>query len=223
MLLGLVMYALTQGAQFVAIDNQPAATTSLVLSLTPLVVAAASTVATGEPPSIRQTTGAGLVAGGAILYFVGDLGATTVGMAAALTGLASNAWASLLGRRVNRASDLPSAVVTTIGMTLGGALLLAAGAVSGGSLPVSGRSWALIGWLAVVNTALAFTMWNRSLRRLTALESAGINNTMLIQIAALGWIFLDEAPGPAALAGVIVVSAGVLMTQAAGAPRSRRA
>ena len=34
--LGLVVYTVTQGAQFVAIDNQPAATTSLVLSLTPL-------------------------------------------------------------------------------------------------------------------------------------------------------------------------------------------
>ena len=32
--LGIVFYAMTQGAQFVAIDNQPAATTSLVLSLT---------------------------------------------------------------------------------------------------------------------------------------------------------------------------------------------
>ena len=38
-LLGLVFISLTQGAQFVAIDNQPAATTSLVLSLTPLLVA----------------------------------------------------------------------------------------------------------------------------------------------------------------------------------------
>jgi drug/metabolite transporter (DMT)-like permease len=33
--LGVVFYALTQGAQFVAIDSQPAATTSLVLSWTP--------------------------------------------------------------------------------------------------------------------------------------------------------------------------------------------
>ena len=38
-LLGLVMYSLTQGAQFVALDRQPAATTSLLLSMTPLMVA----------------------------------------------------------------------------------------------------------------------------------------------------------------------------------------
>lgn len=35
--LGVVMYALAQGAQFVVIDIQSAATTSLVLSLTPLI------------------------------------------------------------------------------------------------------------------------------------------------------------------------------------------
>ena len=34
--LGLVFYALTQGAQFVAIDSQPAATTSLAYSFAPI-------------------------------------------------------------------------------------------------------------------------------------------------------------------------------------------
>ena len=42
--LGVVMYTLTQGAMFVALDEQPAATTSLVLSLTPLLVLAFNAV-----------------------------------------------------------------------------------------------------------------------------------------------------------------------------------
>ena len=48
---------------------------------------------------------------------------------------------------------------------------------------------------SIGNTALAFTWWNLSLQRLSAVESAGINNTMLIQIGLLAWVFLDEAPG----------------------------
>ena len=43
-LLGVVMYALTQGAVFVALDRQPAATTSLVLAMTPVFVAAEGTL-----------------------------------------------------------------------------------------------------------------------------------------------------------------------------------
>lgn len=51
------------------------------------------------------------------------------------------------------------------------------------ALRETGHAWLIIGWPALVNTALAFTLWNLSLRRLSAFESAGINNTMLLQIA----------------------------------------
>jgi drug/metabolite transporter (DMT)-like permease len=47
-------------------------------------------------------------------------------------------------------------------------------------------------WLAVINTALAFTLWNHTLRTVSAIESSIINGTMLIQIAILAWIFICE-------------------------------
>jgi len=47
-------------------------------------------------------------------------------------------------------------------------------------------------WLALVNTAFAFTIWNLTLRTLTATESSVINGTMLFQIAILAWIFLGR-------------------------------
>ncbi len=43
-----------------------------------------------------------------------------------------------------------------------------------------------------MNTAFAFTLWNLTLRSLSAMESSIINGTMLIQIAILAWIFLGE-------------------------------
>lgn len=217
--LGVVFYAITQGAQFVAIDNQPAATTSLVLSLTPLLVAGFGGAALGERSSSRQWVGTGLVVLGAWLYFSGDLGATVAGMAAALVGLAANVAGGLLGRQVNRAATVPPVVVTAISMGIGAAVLIVVGGASEGMPVVSGRAWLIIAWLAVVNTALAFSLWNLSMRRLSALQSAGINNTMLIQIAALAWIFLSEPPGAAGLAGIGVVSIGVFLTQAAIRPR----
>lgn len=223
-LLGLVFYAVTQGAQFIAIDNQPAATTSLVLSFTPLLVAAASS---RERPRPRQVAGALLVVVGAWAFFSGDLSPTSLGMTAALVGLGANTASSLLGRRINRDTELPALVVTTVSMAVGAAaLLLSAWAIEG--LPsISARGWAMVAWLATVNTALAFTLWNRSLQRLTALESAGINNSMLVQIAVLAWAFLGEPPGVFGLAGVVAVTAGIVLTQAGGtvvisSPRRRQ-
>ena len=91
--------------------------------------------------------------------------------------------------------------------------MAAAGLAFEGWPTVTGRAWLIIGWLAVVNTALAFTLWNISLRQLSAVESAGINNTMLLQIALLAWWLLGESPGPAGFVGIVLVSVGVLLTQ----------
>lgn len=221
--LGVVFYTLTQGAQFVAIGSQPVATTSLVLSLTPLLVAGLANRSLAETPSRRQLSGAVLVAAGAWLYFAGDLGATTVGMAAALVALGANVAGALLGRHVNRPAEVSPVVITALSMGVGAVILVAVGLSVEGLPTVSVRAGLIIAWLAVINTALAFTWWNLSLRRLSAIESTGINNTMLIQIAVLAWIFLDERPGLLGLGGILLVSLGVLLTQMASPWRKRAA
>lgn len=212
-MLGVVFYTITQGAQFVAIDNQPAATTSLVLSLTPLLVALAASGSLGEHAARRQFVGAALVVAGAMLYFVGDLGATTIGIVAALVGLGANVGGSILGRHANRTASTSPLVITAVSMCTGSLLLVIAGLVVDGTPSVTLRAGIIIGWLAVVNTAIAFTLWNLSLRHLSALESAGLNNTMLIQVAVLAWVFLGEFPGAIGLAGILTVSLGVFLTQ----------
>src|SRR5690606_34898580 len=189
-LLGLVFYAVTQGAQFVAIDNQPAATTSLMLAPTPFLVAVLSQQSIGETVHRRQIVGAGVMVVGAALYFSGDLGGTVGGVAAAIVGLLANVTSSLFGRSVNRGRHLAPITVTAASMAVGSVALLASGLVAEGLPRLSATALVIVAWLAVVNTAWAFTMWNASLRRLAAVESAAINNTMLIQIAVLAWIFL---------------------------------
>ena len=212
-LLGVVFYAVTQGAQFVAIDNQPAATTSLTLAPTPFLVALLSQRSLGESVLRRQVGGAGLMVFGAALYFAGDLGATVLGMTAAIIGLSANVASALVGRSVNRSRHLTPLTVTAASMTIGALLLLFVGLAVEGVPRLSGTAVALVVWLAVVNTAWAFTLWNASLRRLAAVESAAINNTMLVQIAVLAWIFLGEPPGPLGWLGIAVVSIGALLAQ----------
>ena len=211
--LGVVFYAVTQGAQFVAIDNQPAATTSLMLAPTPFLVALLSQRSLGESVRRRQVGGAALMVFGATLYFAGDLGASALGLTAAAVGLGANVGSALLGRSVNRSRHLAPITVTAASMTVGAVLLSAVGLAVEGVPRLSGTALVLVVWLAVVNTAWAFTLWNASLRRLAAVESAAINNTMLVQIAVLAWIFLGEPPGVLGWLGIAVVSTGALLAQ----------
>jgi drug/metabolite transporter (DMT)-like permease len=212
-LLGLVFVAIAQGAQFVAIASQPAATSSLVLSLTPLIVAGAATFALAEKPTRGQMTGAALIVLGAAAYFSGDLGFTVVGLTASIVGLVANAAAALMGRGINRERAMSPMVVTVVSMTVGAAVLVVVGIAVEGTPSLSPRAWLIIAWLAVVNTAWAFTLWNRSLQMLSATESAAINNTMLIQIGLLAWLFLSETPGGLDILGMVVVSLGVYLAQ----------
>jgi drug/metabolite transporter (DMT)-like permease len=75
------------------------------------------------------------------------------------------------------------------------------------------QSWLIIIWLAVVNTAFAFTLWNLTLRSLSAVESSTINNTMLIQIAFLAWIVLGETLNMKELLGLALAALGVAAVQ----------
>jgi drug/metabolite transporter (DMT)-like permease len=108
---------------------------------------------------------------------------------------------------------LPPIIVTSVSMGMGGLLLLVTGALTQGFGEISPSEWMIIGWLAVVNTAFAFTLWNNSLQTLTAIESSMINNTMLPQIAILAWLLLDEPLTVRQITGIILVGVGTFVVQ----------
>ena len=219
--LGVVFYAVTQGSQFVAIANQPAATTSLVLSFTPLLTAVAAVFVLGERLRPLQGVGMLAVAGGAVLYFSGSLGATAVGMTASLVCLVANTLAAVMGRRINRRSDSDPLMVTAVSMSVGATVLLVVAAGYEGLALPSLRGMIIIAWLAVVNTAWAFVLWNRSLVHLPAATSAVINNLMLVEIALLAWMFLDERPSVGQVVAIAIVTVGVVVGSGALPARRR--
>ena len=94
-------------------------------------------------------------------------------------------------------------IITTISMGLGGVVLLLTGLVTQRLPALSLGSWLIVAWLAVVNTAFAFTLWNHTLRTLPAMEPSIINGTMLIQIAILARLFLGEQLTPQKIFGMV--------------------
>lgn len=214
-LLGVVFYALTQGGQFLALRHLDAIPFSLILSFTPLLVAAAGTVTLGERPSRVQWGGIVVALAGAALYFApsGPLRGGAVGLALAGLTVCANTVSSLVGRVVNRRAIASPLVVTTISMGVGAVLLLGAGLGTGGLPSLTPRAWGVILWLAIVNTAFAFTLWNHTLRTLSAMASSVINNTMMIQIAVLAWVFLGETVGLVEGLGLLAAAVGTLLVQ----------
>lgn len=218
--LGLVMYSLTQGTQFLALVYLPAQTTSLLLSFSPVLVAFMGMALLGERPAFVQWAGVVIfiLGAGIFLYPASFPADQLLGLGIAVLGLVSNATAAILGRSVNRDSRLHPVTVTTISMGVGSLVLLVAGVATQGFPTLNLQSWLIVAWLAVVNTAFAFTLWNLTLRRLSAMESSIINNTMLIQIAVLAWLFLGESLDLRQLAGLLLASVGTLIVQLRGVP-----
>lgn len=215
--LGLLVYALTQGTQFLSLASLPAAMVSLLLNLTSVLVAMAGMVLLHEKLTLWQGIAVLASAVGVAIYFApARLPAGQIwGLVAAVVCLLGNTGSALMGRHINRSSNLPPLIITFISMGSGAIVLLVMGLLTQGVGPLSWTQVAIIVWLALVNTALAFTLWNNSLRTLTATESSVINNLMLPQIAILAYLFLGEGQTWRQIAGLALVALGTLIVQLA--------
>lgn len=225
---GLLFVGIAQGAQFAALAVLPATAVNLVLSTIPVVVALIAFGRRQEAPSAGQAIGVLLLIAGAVLYFgpldIGSAG--LLGIGAAAVCVAASAASAHLGRDLARdaMSRLGGAIgLTAISMAVGAIVLLTVGLAVEGMPALDLRGWAIIAWLGVINTAFAFTIWNHTLRELTAVESSVVNNTMLIQIAILAVIFLDEQLGAPQIAGLACAALGALIVQLVPALRRRTA
>lgn len=213
--LGFIFYTFTQGTQFLGLSLLPAVTVSLILNFTPVVVAVMGIFLLSENPSARQWFGALLFIAGVLIYFFpAELSSGKItGLIVMMIGVLANAGSSILGRSVNRGGKFHPLTVTVISMGVGSVVLLAVGIFTQGFPAIGLKNILFLLWLAGINTALAFTLWNLSLRSLTAMESSIINGTMLIQIAILAWIFLGETITLKEFAGMCIAAAGALLVQ----------
>lgn len=213
--LGLLYYTITQGSQFVGLAYLPAITFSLLLNSTAVVVAVLGVLFLRERPSAWQWGGTAVFVAGALIFFypLAIPAGQAIGYGIALVHVLATSLSSIVGRAVNRQQNLPPLAVTLVSMGVGSGVLLGLGTAVEPWPQLDLTSWLLIGWLAIVNTAFAFTLWNHTLRTLSAMESSVINNTMLIQITVLAWLFLGETITWVELVGLVLAALGALVVQ----------
>ena len=222
-LLGILMYAATQGAVFVTLDYLPAVTTNLLMSFSTIGVATLSIFWLSEKPNWLQWGGILLAISGAMIYFlpVSIRQSQMVGVIVGLVGMATNVVSSVLGREINRAEAHHPLLVTVISMGAGSILLLVAGFAIEQPPVMTLQGWGIILWLALANTAFAFTLWNHTLRTLTATQSSVIGGTMMIWVPILAYLFIGENITSKEIIGLVVTGIGTLIVQLRKFPSPR--
>ena len=212
--LGLSGYSVAQGLQFVGLYYLPVVTVSFLLNFTPIIVLLLSMVFLRELPVPLQLGGMALSLVGAYLFFLAPLsGMDLVGVAwTLLSGVGWAAYMISVGELM-RGGRLSTFTTTALSMFFGAVPLLISAFFVEGLPVVSLWELAIILWLSVVNTAVAFSIWNHVLKKVRAFELSVLQNTMLIQTGILATIFLGETLTTTKIAAMILVFIGVLLVQ----------
>jgi drug/metabolite transporter (DMT)-like permease len=218
LLLGLIFYTLTQGLLFLGLFYLQSATVSLILNFTPLLVAFFSGYLLNEKLSGIQWGGVMIFLSGIIIYFFpwesgsGELSGIIIMLIAVVT----NALSAILGRNINRRGDIPPLIITGVSMGFGSLFLFFPAVIYYGIPHPGVLTIILFLWMVIVNTAFAFTLWNKTMKFLTATESSIINSTMLFQVAILGYIFLGEPLSIYEITGMTIALPGAVIVQLYG-------
>jgi len=213
--IGVVVYTITQGAQYLSLEHLPAVSTSLVLHLSGIVVSFLGIAFLREIPTFWQWGGVALATAGMLLYFlpaqfpVGEW----LGLFWAVVCMLANSASSILTRQVNNNSRHSALAITFVSMGAGSLLMFLLGLVTQGIGALTATQWLILIWLAVVNTAFCFTLWNYTLRTLRALEASILLNLMVPQVAIMAWLFLGEGLSVKQVAGLLLVGVGTVIVQ----------
>jgi probable blue pigment (indigoidine) exporter len=167
-----------------------------------------------EIPNLMQMLGVCIVLVGMALFFAPGLQPSEpLGLAIFMLALLGFTLFGLLSRIVVLDHQLKTVTLTAFPLAIGGGLLLAIAIPFEGIPSASLRTWGLVLFLAVVNTALGYMLYNHALQSLQAFEMNVVLNLSPIWTALFGWILLGETLVIQQWAGILVVIAGVLLVQ----------
>jgi drug/metabolite transporter (DMT)-like permease len=212
--IGLSAYTLGNGALFWSLQYVSATTSSFLVGLNPLLVLLAGILWLKERPTRWQVIGTIVTLCGLALFFLPGLQpGEMIGLA--LTGVALVGFAlfAILGRYVARDRRANTLVLTAVPLAVGGSALLLIAFPLEGWPAAPPSTWLIVFWLALVNTALAYVLYNHSLQLLTALEMNVLLNLSPLFTAVMAWLWLDESLKVEQLAGMVVLVVGVIAVQ----------
>jgi drug/metabolite transporter (DMT)-like permease len=213
-LMGILAYPIGNGLFFWSLKTLPATTSSFLLSAIPIFTLVVGIVWLKERPNWLQGVGFLLALIGGVIFFGMRIEAGDgLAVGAALLGGISLATFGLIARDFVRKGEVNSTVLTAVPMCIGGGLLLVIAPITEiPTTPVIGT----VAWLAIINSALAYVVWNHALKRLQAFEISIVGNLMPMGTAILAPLLVNEVVSGRAWVGMVVALAGVMLVGIAG-------
>lgn len=136
-----------------------------------------------------------------------------MGIAIVAVGLVGNAAYGMLGQEVAKTKQVDTLALTAIPLAFGGGMLLPIALSIEGVPRFSTIGWGIVLWLAMVNTACVYLLYNHALCVLAAFELSVILNLTPLVTALLAWLFLGERLSLIQLIGMVTVIGGVVLVQ----------
>jgi drug/metabolite transporter (DMT)-like permease len=181
---GVLNFGLSYALVYYALVNAPAGPAQLVLAVVPLLTVLLATLQGVERFHWRGLAGAAIAAGGIALVF-GDQLSAAVPLLSLLALIAAALCIAEVGVAVKWFPPVDAAMLNTIGMAIGAAMLLALALVVGEPLALPQRpvTWVVLGYL-IVATVILFMLVLYVLKRWTA--SATSYSFLLLPLVSLG-------------------------------------
>ena len=214
-LLGLTQSSLMQFSQYIALQSVDPTTLNLLSNLSTILIIVMSVWILKESPTWLQLVGTGVFVLGVLAYYYpfGEDISNWWGYAMGGLFIIGGAFASILSRAMGRRGTVNSITYTAISMLVGGSVSLILGLFVDGVQIVPLRVWALVVYMAVVNAALAFVLWNWTYTHLQSFEAALISSTMLVEVAILQWLIMGRTFGGFEILGMGLVMVAVILVQ----------
>jgi drug/metabolite transporter, DME family len=224
-LAGAAGVAAYQASFFAAVDDTGVAVGTIVaLGSAPAITGALEWLVRGRRPPARWVAATALAGAGVALLALGGApgaGISPLGVGLAVVAGASYATYTLASKRLLEDGHAPEGVMAAL-FGLGAVLIAPVLIVSGPGWLATGGGLALVLFLGVVPTAVAYVLFARGLRGLQASEAATITLAEPVTAAVLGVFVLGEAITEAgALGAALVLSGLVLLAVRPGGVRSR--
>ena len=216
LLLGILGYAVAQGLQYVGQSYLTPTQSSLFLSVgNTAMVMLVGRIWLRENQTRSDLVKLLVLLFGICVYYY-PFGAGQLSMAGLFFMALSSAGYALhmtFNRRLLTTGRAGAGELTARPMLVGALILLAFALVIEGPPVLTGRLLLILAYLGGISGALGFYLWTRSQSALTAFESSGINNLMLIEIALMDFIFFRRTFTVVQAAAVLIVFCAVVSIQ----------
>jgi drug/metabolite transporter (DMT)-like permease len=213
-IIGLTAHGIGNGALFFGLNYLSPTTLTFLSCFLPVFILILGVVQLHEVPTGVQMLGLTLTLIGSAMFFsFGISGGELWGLGVALFGLLSFSYSTVLGREIARDQQTSILALTALPLAVGGVPLLAVAVASEGVPHLSVSAWQVVLTLTLLNTILAYWLYNHSMQVLTAFETNIFLNLSPLGTAVLSWYLFGERLTAVHIAGMLVVITGVTLVQ----------